>query len=100
MVKRSRSARLSRTAKSPKIEIRSGFGQNHLVDISMRVLINGEEREMTGSVTLADLVERLDLSSQRVAIELNRNVVRKKDWPETSVKDGDRIEVVHFVGGG
>jgi len=66
----------------------------------MRVLINGDERELSGSVTITGLVESLELSSQRVAIELNRNVIRKKDWPETSVNDGDQIEVVHFVGGG
>jgi len=66
----------------------------------MRVLINGEERELPGSVTLSELLEWLEFSSQRIAIELNKTVIRKKDWPETSVNDGDRIEVVHFVGGG
>ena len=66
----------------------------------MRVLINGEERELSKSITLTDLVESLELSTQRVAIELNRTVIRKKDWAGTSVNDGDRIEVVHFVGGG
>jgi len=66
----------------------------------MRVLINGEEKQLPGSLNLNDLLDRFELPSQRVAIELNKNVVRKKDWADTPVNDGDRIEVVHFVGGG
>ena len=66
----------------------------------MVVTINGEIKELEGEVTLDRLLELLSLPTQRVAIELNREVVPKKDWPEILVKDTDRIEVVHFVGGG
>lgn len=66
----------------------------------MKVLINGEEHELKEVLTLADLLVRFALPMQRVAIELNKTVVRRKDWAATGVNDGDQIEVVHFVGGG
>jgi sulfur carrier protein len=66
----------------------------------VRILINGEEKDLPGSISVSDLLHRFELPSQRVAIELNKNVIRKRDWADTPVNDGDRIEVVHFVGGG
>ena len=68
--------------------------------MSVKILINGEEKDLPGSISVSDLLNRFELPSQRVAIELNKNVIRKGDWSETPVNDGDRIEVVHFVGGG
>ena len=67
---------------------------------SMKLLINGEERSFDEGLTLAALIEQLGLKADRVAIELNRNIVRRDDWPQTSLQDGDSLEVVHFVGGG
>ena len=66
----------------------------------MNLIINGEERQITGGATLAQLLEELSLPSQRVAVEVNKEVVRRVDWPSKTVSEGDRIEVVHFVGGG
>ena len=66
----------------------------------MRVYVNGEPREIDHSLTLAELVTELDLPPARIAIELNRAVVRRNDWPATLLNDEDRIEIVHFVGGG
>ena len=71
----------------------------------MKVLINGEERsfpEETSTVpfTLAGLVETLGMKSDRVAVELNREIAPRDRWSEITLKDGDRLEVVHFVGGG
>lgn len=67
----------------------------------MRLIINGEQREFPGEqLTLAALVEQLGMKSDRVAVELNRDIVPRDRWPETSLHDGDRLEVVHFVGGG
>jgi sulfur carrier protein len=66
----------------------------------MKITLNGEIKELESEVSLDRLLELLSLPKQRVAVELNREVVRKKDWPEVVVKDADRIEVVHFVGGG
>jgi len=68
--------------------------------MSVRVLINGEEKGLPGPISVSDLLDRFELPSQRVAIELNKIVIRKSNWAETLVNDGDRIEVVHFVGGG
>lgn len=65
----------------------------------MKVFVNGELREVN-ETTLAGLVTELDLPSGRIAIELNREVVRRSDWVGTMLKDDDRIEIVHFVGGG
>lgn len=55
---------------------------------------------MADRSTLDDMVRELSLPPQRIAIELNRNVVRRNEWPLTLLNEGDRIEIVHFVGGG
>ena len=66
----------------------------------MRVELNGEPKELDEGTTLSTLIEQLSLAPERVAVELNRDVVRRADWPVTRLSDGDRVEVVHFVGGG
>lgn len=64
------------------------------------IILNGVRREIVGEVDLEMLVRDLELPSKRLAVELNGVVIRRVDWPSTNVSDGDRIEVVHFVGGG
>jgi thiamine biosynthesis protein ThiS len=66
----------------------------------MKVFINGETKEIAGEVNLNELLANFSLPQERVAIELNEQVVRKKDWEMILVKDADKIEIVHFVGGG
>ena len=66
----------------------------------MRLIINGEETDHLGITTLSSLVEHLDLKPDRLAIELNLEIVPRAQWPETALKQGDRLEIVHFVGGG
>jgi thiamine biosynthesis protein ThiS len=67
----------------------------------MRLVINGEERELAAPLpSLTALLEHLGMKADRVAIELNRQIVARDRWPETPVSDGDRLEIVHFVGGG
>ena len=66
----------------------------------MKITVNGEIRELENEVKLNRLLELFSLPSQRIAVELNREVVRKKDWQDIVVKDEDKIEIVHFVGGG
>jgi len=68
--------------------------------VIMTIFINGEARELDDGLTVAAMLDALELPKQRVAIELNRRVVRKQEWESTAVADNDRIEVVHFVGGG
>lgn len=67
---------------------------------SLRVYVNGESREVSGTPSLADLITQLDLPALRIAVELNREVVRRGEWTDTVLHDDDRIEIVHFVGGG
>ncbi len=64
------------------------------------IFLNGHEREVEPEIDLARLLESLSLPSQRIAIELNRSVVLRTNWEQTRVTDGDRIEIVQFVGGG
>ena len=66
----------------------------------MLVELNGEPKELNEGTTLASLIEQLALAPERVAVELNRDVVRRNDWPSTRLSNGDRVEIVHFVGGG
>ena len=66
----------------------------------MKVFVNGEERDFSGVISLEELITMLNLPVARIAVELNRDVVRRSDWGSTMLNDGDRIEIVHFVGGG
>jgi len=69
----------------------------------MKVHINGDERDFASvpaPFTLAALLELLGMKSDRVAVELNRDIVPRDRWAETALHEGDRLEVVHFVGGG
>lgn len=69
----------------------------------MKLYINGEERDFgdaPATLTLTLLMEMLNMKPDRVAVELNRDIVPRDRWPETVLREGDRLEVVHFVGGG
>ncbi len=66
----------------------------------MRIQINGEPREFAGRLNLAQLVEQLGMKSDRVAVELNRDIVARDRWSQTELHDADQLEIVHFVGGG
>lgn len=68
----------------------------------MKLHINGEEKtfESAPQFTLATLIESLGMKPDRVAIELNRDIVPRDRWADTILNEGDKLEVVHFVGGG
>lgn len=66
----------------------------------MQIVLNGENKEISENISLKQLVDKLELKQERVAIELNKTVARRKDWAEIMLKDGDNLEIVHFVGGG
>ena len=66
----------------------------------MKIHVNGEAREFSAELTVDSLIANLGLEPTRVAIELNRQVVRRNDWQATVLHDEDRVEIVHFVGGG
>jgi thiamine biosynthesis protein ThiS len=65
----------------------------------MEIQLNGKTTD-TEAPTLAALVEELALKPDRIAVELNGEIARRAAWPELALKPADRIEIVHFVGGG
>ena len=66
----------------------------------MNLKLNGEDRAFSGVSNLAQLVAELGLDPRKVAIELNLEIVPRSAYQMTAVADGDRIEIVHFIGGG
>jgi sulfur carrier protein len=69
----------------------------------MHFVLNGQTREfarLARPAHLQDLIADLELKGDRVAVELNGNIVPRAEWTSTALADGDRLEIVHFVGGG
>jgi thiamine biosynthesis protein ThiS len=66
----------------------------------MQLHINGEQRDFLDGLTVTALVAQLGMKPDRVAVELNLEIVPRAQWQATVLKDGDKLEVVHFVGGG
>ena len=66
----------------------------------LRIHVNGELNEYPEGLSLTELITLLELPVQRIAVELNKEVVRRKNWESTVLNDDDRVEIVHFVGGG
>jgi thiamine biosynthesis protein ThiS len=66
----------------------------------LQIRLNGEKKDFEEGTTLLGLIEQLSLAPERLAIEHNREVVRRTDWAGVRLSDGDRVEIVHFVGGG
>ncbi len=66
----------------------------------MKLEINGEHRDVPEGLTVRGLLELLDLKSERVAVEVNAEVIRKANHPEHRLAEGDAVEIVTFVGGG
>ena len=69
----------------------------------MHFVLNGQSREfpqLAPGANLQDLIAELDLKGDRIAIEHNGNIVPRTEWAKTGLAEGDRLEIVHFVGGG
>ncbi len=66
----------------------------------MKLIINGKEREVRSSSTLTELMRELEIDAPHFAVALNQQVIAKSQYPDTAIKDGDKIEIVHAVGGG
>lgn len=66
----------------------------------MLIQLNGEKRDFPDGLSLAALIETLGMKADRVAAELNLEIVPRGSWQTTQLKDGDKLEIVHFVGGG
>jgi thiamine biosynthesis protein ThiS len=68
--------------------------------VTVRVLVNGKPREAPEAATVASLLEKLEIPAARVAVEHNRKVLKRAEFSGTLLREGDRLEIVHFVGGG
>jgi thiamine biosynthesis protein ThiS len=66
----------------------------------MELLVNGEPKSCAEATSLAGFIEQLGMKGDRVAVELNREIVPRTTWDKVQLHDGDRLEIVHFVGGG
>ena len=66
----------------------------------MKIIVNGEEKDFDNSLSLAEIIERLGIADKVMAAAVNMEVVKKDQWSSFRPKEGDRIELLHFVGGG
>jgi sulfur carrier protein len=66
----------------------------------MLIILNGEKKEIPSGLTVKTLLEHLEIKPERVAVEINEEIVRKATYAEVPVKENDRVEVVQFMGGG
>lgn len=66
----------------------------------MKVYINGEEYIFKKSKNIKEIVEEFKLDNTPVAVEYNKKIIKKNTWEKTLISDGDKIEIVHFIGGG
>lgn len=66
----------------------------------MVLTINGESKEVDDGLNIEEVLKILNLPNERVAVELNLSVIRKAEWSVTKLRDGDKLEIIHFVGGG
>jgi thiamine biosynthesis protein ThiS len=66
----------------------------------MQIVVNGSSQEIDSRATVAQLLEKLELAPIRVAVELNEELVPRKEFDHQSLRPGDRLEIVTFVGGG
>ncbi len=66
----------------------------------MRLEINGEPREIPPVSNVRELLQFLGIAGDRVAVEVNREIIRRTDWESTPVSNMDHVEIVQFVGGG
>jgi len=68
--------------------------------VQMKIRINGEEKEIKEGLSLAALLDELQIRAGRVVVELNRNIIAREAHGATALNNGDALEIVHFVGGG
>ena len=66
----------------------------------MKLIINGENKELTDNLTLSDIIKNLQVENKVMAAAVNMNIVKKQDWNNFIPKENDSIELLNFVGGG
>ena len=80
----------------PRWRIISGMNGQDTIEI----IVNGDALQVSQGARVTDLVKQLELAPERLAIELNLSILPRAKWPEIELRPGDRLEIVHFVGGG
>ena len=66
----------------------------------MKIRVNGEDKDIADGLSVAGLLDELQIRAGRVVVELNRDIVSRESHSSTLLKEGDALEIVHFVGGG
>ena len=66
----------------------------------MQIMLNGESREIVEGLTVAGLLQELRLTTGRIAVEINQQIVPRAEHASTTLAEGDKLEIVSFVGGG
>lgn len=66
----------------------------------MQIILNGEKREVPGSINVSELLSYFKLDNKILVVELNRSILDKENYDQTVLREGDQLEIVHFVGGG
>jgi thiamine biosynthesis protein ThiS len=66
----------------------------------LNIVVNGNNTEIGEGSVITDVVHSIGLNTDRIAVELNKKIVRRTDWGSTTLSEGDKVEIVHFVGGG
>jgi thiamine biosynthesis protein ThiS len=72
----------------------------HVMEDSIQIQVNGEQRGCRVDATVGDLLRELAIKTERVAVELNLEIMDRKDFDHRSLKQGDRLEILSFIGGG
>ncbi len=66
----------------------------------MTIIVNGETKEYTEQITLLEMMNKLDIADKVMAAAVNMNIVKQDDWDKHALNDGDKVELLDFVGGG
>jgi thiamine biosynthesis protein ThiS len=67
---------------------------------TVEIVLNGDARLVSAGISVEDLVQQVGLKAGQVAVEVNREIIRRSDWQRCLLRQGDEVEIVHFVGGG
>ena len=66
----------------------------------MKIVVNGEAQEVQEALTVQDLLQSMDIRTERVAVEINLKILDRSDFPVWNLRDGDKVEILSFIGGG
>ncbi len=88
-------------AQENRISVKSfTLSVNQQINDTMQIFINGEEQRISSDTTMAQLIEQLELQDRRLAVEVNEELVPRSTFPQHRLQAGDRVEIVHAIGGG